>query len=145
METTQVKPEVNTPASTPAPPKKFTPPKKRGWVKWVRRLVILAVLAGGVVFLLAQCQSAGTQLAAGAYLTETAQVRDLTVSVSGTGPIEPIHSYRATTLVSGEVLEAPFEEGQTVSKDDLLFRIDAKDVEDNIQQIGRASCRERVY
>ncbi|MCI9425545.1 MAG: efflux RND transporter periplasmic adaptor subunit [Flavonifractor sp.] len=135
METTQVKPEVNTPASTPAPPKKFTPPKKRGWVKWVRRLVILAVLAGGVVFLLAQCQSAGTQLAAGAYLTETAQVRDLTVSVSGTGPIEPIHSYRATTLVSGEVLEAPFEEGQTVSKDDLLFRIDAKDVEDNIQQL----------
>lgn len=53
METTQVKPEVNTPASTPALPKKFTPPKKRGWVKWVRRLVILAVLAGGVVFLLA--------------------------------------------------------------------------------------------
>lgn len=132
METTQVKPEANTQA--PAQPPKFAPPKKRGWVKWVRRLAILAVIAGLVLFLLNQCQSAGTQLAAGAYLTETAQVRDLTVSVSGTGPIEPIHSYRATTLVSGEVLEAPFEEGQTVSKDDLLFRIDAKDVESSIRQ-----------
>ena len=76
-----------------------------------------------------------SQLATGLYLTETATVRDMTVSVSGTGPIEPIHSYRATTLVSGEVLEAPFEEGQTVNKGDLLFRIDAKDVENNIQQL----------
>ena len=132
METTQIKPEISAPA--PGGPK-FTPPKKRKWVKWVKRLAVIAVAAGLVLFLLNQCQSASTQLVAGAYLTETAQVRDMTVSVSGTGPIEPVHSYRATTLVSGEVLEAPFEEGETVNKGDLLFRIDAKDVESNIQQL----------
>lgn len=56
------------------------------------------------------------------------------MSVSGTGTIQPIHSYKVTTLVKGEVLEAPFEEGQTVHKGDLLFRIDSKDVETSIQQ-----------
>ena len=59
----------------------------------------------------------------------------MTVSVSGTGTIEPIQSYKVTTLVSGEILEAPFEEGQTVHKGDVLFRIDARDVENNIAQL----------
>jgi len=131
METTQVKPEAGVPA--PAAAVQFKPPKKKR--KWVKRLVILAVIAGVAALLLNRCMSAGTQLATGLYLTETATVRDMTVSVSGTGPIEPIHSYRATTLVSGEVLEAPFEEGQTVNKGDLLFRIDAKDLENNIHQL----------
>ena len=39
------------------------------------------------------------------------------------------------SLVSGEILEAPFEEGQTVHKGDVLFRIDASSVENNIQQL----------
>ncbi len=137
METTQVKPQAGgsvsaPPAQPPKTPVVQAPRKKR---KWVKRLIIVAVIVALILFLFSRCMSAGTQLVAGSYLTETAQVRDITVSVSGTGPIEPIHSYKATTLVSGEVLEAPFEEGQTVEKGDLLFRIDAKDVENNIQQL----------
>lgn len=68
------------------------------------------------------------------YIPNTATVRDITVAVSGTGTVEPIDSYRVTALVKGEVLEAPFEEGDKVNKDDLLFGIDAKDVENSIQR-----------
>lgn len=111
----------------------FQAPKKRR--KWIPRLVALAVLAALLVVLLARCRSAGQKMLGSAYLPYTASMQDMTVSVSGTGTVEPIQSYQVTTLVSGEILEAPFEEGQTVHKGDVLFRIDAKDVENSIEQL----------
>lgn len=135
MEATQTKPAA--PAAPAAEPEKQTPkfkaPKKKR--KWVKRLVIILVIVALLVFLLSRCMGAGQQILSSAYLPYTAQTRDMTVSVSGTGTIEPVHSYKVTTLVSGEILEAPFEEGQTVQKGDVLFRIDARDLESNIQQL----------
>lgn len=132
MEATQTKP-----AAPAVEPEKQTPqfkaPKKKR--KWVKRLVIILVIVALLVFLLSRCMGAGQQFLSSAYLPYTAEMRDMTVSVSGTGTIEPIQSYKVTTLVSGEILEAPFEEGQTVQKGDVLFRIDARDLESNIQQL----------
>lgn len=135
MEATQTKPAA--PAAPAAEPEKQTPkfkaPKKKR--KWIKRLVIILVIVALLVFLLSRCMGAGQQILSSAYLPYTAQTRDMTVSVSGTGTIEPVQSYKVTTLVSGEILEAPFEEGQTVQKGDVLFRIDARDLESNIQQL----------
>ncbi len=61
-------------------------------------------------------------------------MQDLTVAVTGPGTVKPNDTYRATALVKGEVLSAPFEEGQEIHKDDTLFVIDASDVETAIQQ-----------
>lgn len=134
MEATQVKSE------TTAAPKEdqkklpeFKAPKKKR--KWVKRVIALVVIVVIIAFLLSRCMGAGKQIISSAYLPYTASMQDMTVSVSGTGTIEPIQSYNVTTLVSGEILEAPFEEGQTVHKGDVLFRIDAKDVENNIEQL----------
>ena len=102
--------------------------------KWIKRVIVLVVLIAVVVFLLRSCSGGSTALTSGIYLPSTASTQDLVVSVSGTGAIEPLHSYKVTTLVKGEVLEAPFEEGQTVHKGDLLFRIDSTDVETSIEQ-----------
>ena len=109
MEATQVKPET-TVAPPEGPGKKspqLTPPKKKR--KWVKRLVILLVIAALLVLALSRCMSAGTQALSSVYLPYTAAMHDMTVAVSGTGTIEPIQSYKVTTLVSGEILEAPFE------------------------------------
>ena len=134
MEATQVKSE------TTAAPKEdqkklpeFKAPKKKR--KWVKRVIALVVIVVIIAFLLSRCMGAGKQIISSAYLPYTASMQDMTVSVSGTGTIEPIQSYNVTTLVSGEILEAPFEEGQTVHKGDVLFRIDAKDIESNIEQL----------
>ena len=135
MEATELKPETT--AAPAEEQEKGTPqfkaPKKKR--KWIKRVIILAVVVAFLVFLLSRCMGAGQQLLSSAYLPYTASVQDMTVSVSGTGTIEPIQSYQVTTLVSGEILEAPFEEGQTVHKGDVLFRIDARDVENNIAQL----------
>ena len=137
METTQVRQET---ASQPAAPQKEQKgaapkvPMPRKKKKWIKRVLALAVLAALVLFLFRSCSGAKNAIVSGSYLPASAARQDLVVSVSGTGTIQPIHSYKVTTLVKGEVLEAPFEEGQTVHKGDLLFRIDSKDVETSIQQ-----------
>ncbi|MEG2097181.1 MAG: efflux RND transporter periplasmic adaptor subunit, partial [Pseudoflavonifractor sp.] len=124
---------------TPAPVLK-APRKKR---KWVKRLIILALVAAVIIFILLKMGSAGNQLISSAYIPATAQVQDLTVSVSSTGTVQPIDSYKVTALVKGEVLEAPFEVGDIVTKDNLLYRIDGKDVENSIarSEIGVAQSR----
>ncbi len=138
MENTELKQEV--PAAAPAPEKakQVQPPKPRKKRKWLKRLIIVAVAALVVVLVLRSCSQTGASLISNSYLPSTAAKQELVVSVSGTGAIQPIHSYKVTTLIKGEVLEAPFEEGQTVHKDDLLFRIDSKDVESNISQLERS-------
>lgn len=136
MESTDLKqssPDASAPA-TQAPPKPVKVPMPRKRKKWIKRIIVLVVLIAVVVFLLRSCSGGSTALTSGIYLPSTASTQDLVVSVSGTGAIEPLHSYKVTTLVKGEVLEAPFEEGQTVHKGDLLFRIDSTDVETSIEQ-----------
>ena len=111
---------------------KFKAPKKKN--KWVKRIIILAVVAAVIVFALSRCMATGKQVLASGYIPATAEQRNMTVTVTGPGTIKPNDSYKATTLVKGEVLTAPFEEGQTVHKDDVLFTIDASDVENAIKQ-----------
>ena len=133
MEATQVKTETTAETGAAKKTPQLKPPRKKR--KWVKRLIILLVIVAVLAFLLSRCMGAGQQVLSSVYLPYTAEKREMTVSVSGTGTIEPIQAYRVTTLVSGEILEAPFEEGQTVHKGDVLFRIDASNVENNIEQL----------
>lgn len=103
--------------------------KKRKWLKWV---IILVMIAAVILFAIGRIRSASKQFVSGLYLQETAQRRDMTVTVNGTATVQPTDSYKVTALVTGEVLSAPFEEGDTVTKGDLLYTIDSKDVQNNI-------------
>ena len=127
--------QTATPASAPEKPKLQAPKKRR---KWPKRLLILAVAVGVIVFAFSRCMSSGVQSISGAYLPTQAAMEDLTVAVTGPGTIKPNDSYKATTLIKGEILSAPFEEGDTVSKDATLFTIDASDVENAVKQAQTA-------
>ncbi len=118
------------PAKEQKPEIKIPRPKKKR--KWLRRLIVLAVIAALVIFAVVRIRGASRQFTSGLYLQDTAARRDMTVSVSGTATVKPTDSYQVTALVTGEVLEAPFEEGDTVQKGDLLYSIDAGDVENSI-------------
>ena len=111
----------------------FQVPKKRK--KWLKRLgIAAAVLVVGYWFVIRPMLGAGLAVQQGLYLPNAAERIDLTVSVSGSGTVNPIESYRVGALVTGEVLDAPFEEGDWVEKGDLLYRMDAGDAEIAIQQ-----------
>ena len=131
----QTAPEVPVIADAPeqdSTPTWKAPKKKRRWPKVV--IAVLLVLAALFFFVIRPMLGAGKELLAGAYLTSTAQMQEMTVSVSSTGTIQPIDSYNVSGMVTGEVLEAPFEVGDQVEKDDVLYRIDPGSAETALQQ-----------
>lgn len=131
----QTAPEVPVIADAPeqdSTPTWKAPKKKRRWPKVV--IAVLLVLAALFFFVIRPMLGAGKELLAGAYLTSTAQMQEMTVSVSSTGTIQPIDSYNVSGMVTGEVLEAPFEVGNQVEKGDVLYRIDPGSAETALQQ-----------
>lgn len=64
----------------------------------------------------------------------TVEKGDINVVISGSGSIEPIEQYNITALVQGEILDDYFEEGQILNKDDLMYSIDSKDIQNNIDR-----------
>ena len=124
-----VSPESSEPQKKKPELKLPKPGKKRRWLKW---LIILAVIVAIVIFVVTRISGATRQFTSGLYLQDTVARRDLTVTVGGTAAVRPTDSYRVTALVTGEVLSAPFEEGDTVNKGEVLYSIDARDVENSI-------------
>ena len=134
----QTAPEVPVIADAPeqdSTPTWKAPKKKRRWPKVV--IAVLLVLAALFFFVIRPMLGAGKELLAGAYLTSTAQMQEMTVSVSSTGTIQPIDSYNVSGMVTGEVLEAPFEVGDQVEKGDVLYRIDPGSAETALQQVQK--------
>ncbi len=59
---------------------------------------------------------------------------NISVVISGTGTIEPIDEYEVTSLVKGEILLDTFQEGDMVEEGDLLYQIDAGDMENSLEK-----------
>ena len=134
METTQTVPESNHttagPETEPAP--LWTGPKKRR--KWIKRVLVIAAVLALLFWIVVRPMLGGTAAVSGAYQTAQVQRQDLTVSVSGSGTVTPIESYQVSALVTGEILESPFEDGDQVEKDQLLYRIDPGSAQTALQQ-----------
>lgn len=59
---------------------------------------------------------------------------DISVTISGTGTVQPVARYDIVPLVRGNVLSAPFEEGMEVKAGELLYRIDDSDLSYSIEK-----------
>ena len=134
METTQTAPETTqTPAAPETEPSPlWTGPKKRR--KWIKRVLVIAAVLALLFWIVVRPMLGGTAAVSGAYQTAQVQRQDLTVSVSGSGTVTPIESYQVSALVTGEILETPFEDGDQVEKDQLLYRIDPGSAQTALQQ-----------
>ena len=134
METTQTVPETTqTPAAPETEPSPlWTGPKKRR--KWIKRVLVIAAVLALLFWIVVRPMLGGTAAVSGAYQTAQVQRQDLTVSVSGSGTVTPIESYQMSALVTGEILESPFEDGDQVEKDQLLYRIDPGSAQTALQQ-----------
>lgn len=134
METTQTAPESTL---APAGPETksaplWTGPKKRR--KWLKRLIVIAAVLALLFWMVIRPMLSGPAVMSGAYQPVQAQRQDLTVSVSGSGTVTPIESYQVLSLVTGEILESPFEDGDQVEQDQLLYRIDPGSAQTALQQ-----------
>ena len=108
------------------------PGRKRRWPKAVLVLIVVAALAAWVV--LPRLLGGGTDQTAAGYVTDIAQRRDLSVTVTGTATLEPADSYQVTTLLSGTILTAPFEQDGLVEKDTVLYTLDSSAARESVDR-----------
>lgn len=135
MEQTSVN-QTAAPAA-PAPARKPeikmpTPKKKRRWPVMLAVVLVIAALVGW--FVVKPILEGANQINDMLYSQAAADYRDITVSVSGTAAVQPANSYRATAMVQGEIVDAPFEEGDVVEAGALLFQFDTASVENSIRR-----------
>ena len=104
-------------------------------IKVKRIIAILIVVALGI-FVWRACFAGGGQdgAAANSYLTAQVDRGDIVSTLSGSGTLEPADSYTVTTLTSGEILSANFEEGDTVEKDQMLYEVDSSDAASSLER-----------
>jgi HlyD family secretion protein len=104
--------------------------RRKGWIIAVAMIaVIVVVLLAGRALRLQKTATANS-----AYSTYTVQRGDITETLSGSGTLEPADSYTVTSLISGDIISAAFEEGDVVVKDQALYTVDSSDVGTSIQQ-----------
>lgn len=119
-----------------------TPRAKKRWISVVAVLVVVAV-AGGLLIKMS-AGKAGMVAKETTYATAPVEKGNLSVSLSGTGTLEPADAYQVTTLISGEILNAPFEEDQQVNKDDVLFTFDGGQAQTSLDQAAISTSKARL-
>ncbi len=63
----------------------------------------------------------------------TVQRRNIKEVISASSVLEPNAEYTIAPLVTGEILSAPFEEGDKVEKGQLMYQLDTSDMETEIE------------
>lgn len=88
-----------------------------------KRNIILGILAALVLILIVVVVTGSNKEELIYVQTEKAVKRNITEIVTATGKINPEYQVVITPEVTGEIVELPVEEGDKVSKGDLLIRI----------------------
>lgn len=68
------------------------------------------------------------------YAEAQAAKQDISETIEQSGVIEPYERYEITSLVKGEIISSPFEEGDFVNEGDTLYQIDDEDAQLNIEK-----------
>lgn len=101
-----------------------------------RRLLAGAAVVLVVAAVVFRLQQGGTAQAGASYQPVSAARQDITVSVSGSGTLVPADAYNVSTLISGAIEEAPFEEDDLVKKGTLLYTLDSSDAQSSVERAG---------
>lgn len=91
--------------------------------KWVKRLIILAVIVSIFVFVSNYAQVPVN------YRTAKVERGDIMVVVSGTGSVAASESRKEISKVAARVEEIYFKEGEEVKKGDVIAKLDSSDYE----------------
>ncbi len=99
-----------------------------------KRIIIIAVVVVLAAFFVIKNVLGSKKTTTVSYSTVAVERRNITQTLSGSGTLQPAASYTVTTLVTGEILNAPIKEGDKVKKGDLLFAIDSTDMASTINR-----------
>ncbi len=100
----------------------------------ISAIVILLIAAAATVGI-GYFNSKNAKATVGQQATAIVKKGDLSVSVSGSGPISSTNKYDLTSNVSGTLTKINFKDGDKVKSGDLIFEIDDKDTQLQIKQL----------
>lgn len=100
---------------------------KKGLIILVILAIVIFAIVPGVLAKKADAMKDGL------YQSQTPVTQDLQVTLTGTGTIEPNDQYSITPMVQGEIVKAPFEEGDIVEKGQMLYQFSTENVESTIK------------
>ena len=121
------------PATEPEGKKKRRRPRKKRSKKWIILLLVLVVAAVLIINVVRGFRNNRIDPNS-LYTYVEAEIRPITALLSGNGTLEPADSYTVTTLISGDILAADFEEGNVVAKGDVLYELDSSSAATNIER-----------
>jgi HlyD family secretion protein len=98
------------------------------------KLVVFVGLLGGGFYAYQQYTAEIEEEGLGELPTVVADVRDITVSVSATGVLQPIKIVEIKSKASGEILEMPVEMGDYLRAGDLIAQIDTRILDQELKQ-----------
>ena len=105
--------------------------KKKHLKRWIAIIIVIALLA---VLLLPLFLDGGAKPAMSNQIDVTVERGEVKSTISSSGIIEPVERYDIVPMAKGKIMSAPFEEGDAVKKDDVLYSFDARDVTINMQK-----------
>ncbi len=79
-----------------------------------------------------------------AYTETAAQKMDISETIEQSGVVEPYERYEITSLVKGEIISSPFEEGDFVNEGDTLYQIDDEDAQLNIEKMQNSIEKSQI-
>ncbi len=106
---------------------------------WLIMVVVLALAGAGWWFLGRDDNSQDAEQPA--YRYQLVERGSIISTLEGVGAVQPVNSYTVKALVTGDVLSAPFEEGDMIEAGQLLYQIDAGKAQ-NTYTIAQLNLRE---
>lgn len=97
---------------------------------------IASILA--FIFLLSSCSGDKATTASAEYEPFTVTRGDITVSVTGSGTVEPIEQYEIQSIVTGDIIEDYVTLGAEVKKDDILYVVDSESAQNSIERAEKS-------
>ncbi|MBX5448829.1 MAG: efflux RND transporter periplasmic adaptor subunit [Thermogemmatispora sp.] len=109
--------------------------RRRGWVIATVVVVVLLLATGGVLAYLHMSAQQQPQ-----YTLATVTTGNLSVTVSGTGPIQPRAQYNLNfpSSVGGQISEIDVQVGQHVTKGQVLAKVNSPSLQDAVTQAQQA-------
>jgi HlyD family secretion protein len=101
--------------------------KPKKLIKWI---ILLLIIAAAAYFFINRPKPKKQDQEV---MTVPAAIGNVESVISGTGTLNPANQYEVKSLVKGEILNAPFEEGDTVKKGELLYKISTSELSNGLK------------
>jgi len=115
--------------------------RKKGGKKILAAVIVLAAAGAGIYAFAQNKQKEAMAQATSDVQTAVATRMDISSELTASSSLSPKNTYEVTSLVEGEVLEALFEEGDVVEKDQVLYRIDASSMDSELSSAETSLVR----